>query len=173
MMTPYDAHPSRSLFWKVLAVAAIGCLLLPPFGFCAQPASRETTATDAASTGAVKSGPHAAAEHAAERQALGFVQYLDQGRYTASYAYTSRLLRAKLGRSEFAREVRQAREQAGREESRELLNASYTTDLKGQPVGQYVVLQYGTKFTKKTDAVETLVMSFENGYWRVAGWFIK
>lgn len=123
--------------------------------------------------GNVQAEPDAAAKAAAESQALGFLKYLDHKRYQDSYAYTSRLLRAQLSQGEFAHKVEEARASAGEEKSRELLNASYTTELKGQPAGQYVVLQYGTDFSKKPDATETLVMSFENGYWRVAGWFIK
>lgn len=154
---------------RMAALTAACLLLLPAFGAQTSP----TAPTGSGEAGTAHANPHAAEEAAAESQALGFLQYLDQGRYADSYAYTSRLLRAKLDRNEFAKEVREARESAGVEKSRELLNASYTTDLKGQPKGQYVVLQYGTDFSKKTDAVETLVMSFENGYWRVAGWFIK
>lgn len=155
---------------SAVAILAAGLLLLPlAWG-------SQTTATAPGGDSApatVQDEPHAAAKTAAESQALGFLQYLDQKRFRESYAYTSRLLRAQLGQAEFARKVEEARAPVGQEKSRELLNASYTTTLKGQPAGEYVVLQYGTDFSKRPDATETLVMSFENGYWRVAGWFIK
>jgi hypothetical protein len=117
--------------------------------------------------------PHAAEELAAQRQALGFLEYLDAGRFADSYAYTSALLRAKTTQSAFVNDVQKDRSALGAQQSRKLLNASYTTSLQGQPAGQYVVLQYGTDFANKKNAVETLVLSFENNYWRVAGWFVK
>jgi Protein of unknown function (DUF4019) len=117
--------------------------------------------------------PHAAQELAAQRQALGFLGYLDAGRFADSYAYTSALLRAKTVQSTFVKEVQKDRSALGAKQSRKLLNASYTTSLQGQPAGQYVVLQYGTDFANKKNAVETVVLSFENNYWRVAGWYVK
>ncbi|HEV2274291.1 MAG TPA: DUF4019 domain-containing protein [Acidobacteriaceae bacterium] len=117
--------------------------------------------------------PHASEELAAQRQALGFLQYLDQGRYPDSYAYTSRLIRAKLSQAQFGQEVQKARASLGAKQTRKLLNASYATSLPDAPSGQYVVLQYNTDFANKSNAVETLTLSFENGYWWVAGWYVR
>lgn len=120
------------------------------------------------------SGPppdeHTAAEHAAERQALGFLQYLDQGRYADSYAYTSTLIRSKLDRDQFAKEIEKDRAPMGAKKSRELIDAHYTTQFPDAPAGQYVVLHYRTNFEKKTGDVETVILAYERGYWRVAGW---
>src|ERR1700761_14384 len=40
--------------------------------------------------------PHAAEELAAQRQALGFLGYLDDGRFADSYAYTGMVIRKQL-----------------------------------------------------------------------------
>ncbi len=126
---------------------------------------------------AQKSAPaadaHAAEERAAQKEALGFLQYLDQGRYADSYAYTSAIIRAKMNAAQFAQELKKDRGSAGAKQTRKLLDASYTTSLQGAPAGRYVVLQYNTDFANKKDAVETLTMSYENGYWRVAGWYLR
>ncbi len=115
---------------------------------------------------------HAAEERAAQRQALGFLQYLDQGRYADSYSYTSAIIRAKMNASQFEQDIKKDRAPLGAKQTRKLLNATYATSLPSAPAGQYVVLQYNTDFANKKDAVETLTMSYENGYWRVAGWFL-
>jgi serine/threonine-protein kinase len=115
---------------------------------------------------------HSAEEREAQREALGFLQYLDQGRYADSYSYTSAIIRAKMNAAQFEQEIKKDRAPLGAKQTRKLLNATYATSLSGAPAGQYVVLQYNTDFAKKKDAVETLTMSYENGYWRVAGWFV-
>ena len=117
--------------------------------------------------------PHIAEEQAAERQALGFVGYLDHGRYADSYAYTGMLIRAQLDRDAFAKQVEKARAGTGVLLSRELIDASYTTTVPGAPEGQYVVLHYGASFANRQEAVETLTLAFAKGYWRVSGYYIK
>jgi hypothetical protein len=117
--------------------------------------------------------PHIVEEQAAERQALGFLGYLDHGRFADSYAYTGMLIRSQLDREAFASEVEKARAGTGAIQSRELIDAGYATSVPGAPEGQYVVLHYHSSFAKRADTVETLTLAFANGYWRVSGWYIK
>jgi hypothetical protein len=117
--------------------------------------------------------PHLAEEQAAERQALGFLGYLDHGRYADSYAYTGMLIRAQLDRDAFAKQLEKARAGTGALVSRELIDASYTTTVPGAPDGQYVVLHYRTSFANRQEAEETLTLSLAKGYWRVDGYYIK
>ncbi|MGB8535297.1 MAG: DUF4019 domain-containing protein [Acidobacteriaceae bacterium] len=117
--------------------------------------------------------PHAADELAAERQALGFVGYLDQGRYADSYAYTGMLIRTQLDRDAFSTQIQKTRAGTGALQARELIDAAYTTTLPGAPEGQYVVLHYHVSFANRQDAVETLTLAFAKGYWRIVGYYIK
>jgi Protein of unknown function (DUF4019) len=117
--------------------------------------------------------PHAADELAAQRQALGFVGYLDQGRFADSYAYTGMLIRAQLDRDAFSTQIQKTRVGTGALQSRELIDAGYTTTVSGAPEGQYVVLHYHANFANRQDAVETLWLSLAKGYWRVVGYNIK
>jgi hypothetical protein len=117
--------------------------------------------------------PHSAEEQAAERQALGFLGYLDHGRFADSYAYTGMLIRAQLDRDAFAKEIEKTRAGAGALVSRELIDASYTTTVQGAPDGQYVVLHYGASFANRQQAVETLYLAFAKGYWRMSGYHIQ
>ena len=117
--------------------------------------------------------PHIADEQAAERQALGFVGYLDHGRYADSYAYTGMLIRAQLDRDSFAKQLEKARAGTGALLSRELIDASYATTVPGAPEGQYVVLHYSASFANRQETLETLTLAFAKGYWRVSGYYIK
>jgi Protein of unknown function (DUF4019) len=117
--------------------------------------------------------PHFAEEQAGERQALGFLGYLDHGRYADSYAYTGMLIRAKLDRDAFAKQIEKTRAGTGALLARELMDASFTTTVPGAPEGEYVVLHYGASFADRQEAVETVILSFAKGYWRVNGYNIK
>jgi len=117
--------------------------------------------------------PHAADEQAAERQALGFLGYLDNGRFGDSYAYTGMLIRTQLDRETFASKVEKARAGVGALQGRELIDARYDTSVPGAPVGQYVILHYHASFANRPDAVETVTLAFAKGYWRVVGYYIK
>jgi hypothetical protein len=117
--------------------------------------------------------PHTAEEQAAERQALGFLGYLDHGRYADSYAYTGMLIRAQLDQDSFAQQLEKARAGTGALLSRELIDAGYTTTVPGAPEGQYVVLHYSASFANRQEAVETMTLAFAKGYWRVSGYYIK
>ena len=117
--------------------------------------------------------PHTAEEQAAERQALGFLGYLDHGRYADSYAYTGMLIRAQLDRDSFAKQLEKARAGTGALLSRELIDAGYATTVPGAPEGQYVVLHYSASFANRQEAVETMTLAFAKGYWRVSGYYIK
>ena len=59
--------------------------------------------------GPPQADPHAAEESAAQRQAMGFLGYLDDGRFADSYAYTGMLLRARADRESFTSQIQKAR----------------------------------------------------------------
>jgi hypothetical protein len=119
------------------------------------------------------SDPHTTEEQAAQRQALGFLGYLDHGRFADSYAYTGMLIRSQLDREAFASQVEKARSGTGAIQARELIDAGYSTTVPGAPEGQYVVLHYHSSFANRPDTVETLTLAMAKGYWRVDGWYIK
>ena len=150
---------SQSLIrWIAIAALAAGLVQTPLFAMQEAPQGGD---------------PNAAAEQAAERQALGFLGYLDQGRFADSYAYTGVLLRAQADREKFASQIEKARTGTGALQGRELIDANYTTTVAGAPEGQYVVLHYHANFAGRPDTVETVTLAFAKGYWRVSGWYIK
>lgn len=116
---------------------------------------------------------HQPEEQAAERQALGFLGYLDQGRFADSYAYTGMLIRSSLDRDSFAQKLENARNGVGAIVSRNLIDANYATSVPGAPEGQYVILHYATSYANRPDTVETLTLAFAKGYWWVSGYYIK
>src|ERR1700761_3458313 len=109
-----------------------------------------------AQQGTPPADPHASEELAAQRQALGVLGYLDDGRLADAYAYTGMLLRAKADRESFTTQVQKARANAGALQARELIDAAYNTTVEGAPQGQYVILHYHSNFANRPDTVETV-----------------
>ena len=154
---------SNHLF-RALAAALLAASLTPPTLHAQQGPPPPAAPQD---------DPHAADELAAQRQALGFVGYLDQGRYADSYAYTGMLIRQQLDRDAFSTQIQKTRADTGALQARELIDSSYTTTLPGAPEGQYVVLHYHAGFANRPDTTETVTLAFAKGYWRIAGYYIK
>ena len=123
--------------------------------------------------GPPQADPHAAEELAAQRQAMGFLGYLDDGRFADSYAYTGVLLRAQADRELFTSQIQKARAGTGALQARELIDAAYNTSVEGAPEGQYVILHYHSNFANRPDTVETITLALAKGYWRVDGYYIK
>jgi hypothetical protein len=149
--------------WLAIAVAVAGLAQASLYAMQGPPQAGAPPAED----------PHIAEEQAAERQALGFLGYLDQGRYADSYAYTGMLIRTQLDRDAYATQIAKTRAGVGTLQSRELVDAGYTTTVSGAPEGQYVILHYQASFASRQDAVETVYLGFAKGYWRVVGYNIK
>jgi hypothetical protein len=148
---------SRSFRWASLAVLTTGLLQTPLIAMQGPP----------------QADPHATEESAAQRQALGFLGYLDEGRFTDSYAYTGMLLRAKLDGAAYAAQIQKTRAGTGALQARELIDAAYNTSVEGAPQGQYVILHYHSNFANRPDTVETITLALAKGYWRVDGYYIK
>ena len=161
---------SLSLFRGLAAVVLAASLVPTPLR--AQQGPPPTGAQQAPGTQQAND-PHAADELAAERQALGFLGYLDQGRFADSYAYTGMLIRTQLDRDAFSAQIQKARVGTGAFQSRELIDSAYTTTVPGAPEGQYVILHYHASFANRPDSVETVTLAFAKGYWRVVGYYIK
>ena len=148
---------SRLFRWASLAVLITGLAQTPSIAMQGPP----------------QADPHAAEELAAQRQAMGFLGYLDDGRFADSYAYTGTLLRAQADRELFTSQIQKARAGTGALQARELIDAAYNTSVEGAPVGQYVILHYHSNFANRQDTVETITLALAKGYWRVDGYYIK
>jgi hypothetical protein len=149
-----------------IVVVATGLACAPAFAAQAPPQPEQQQTQPAGD-------PHVEEEAAAQREALGFLGYLDHGRYADSYAYTGMLIRASNYRDAFALQIKKARAGTGALQSRNLIDASYATSVPGAPEGQYVLLHYQASFANRPEAVETLTLAFAKGYWRVSGYYIK
>ncbi|MBA5603997.1 DUF4019 domain-containing protein [Duganella sp. FT3S] len=110
----------------------------------------------------------------ANKSAQSWLALVDTKQYAATWEQAAPPFKAAITKSDWENAVAAARSPVGELEQRVLISASYTEELPSAPRGQYVVIQYKSKFSKKHTAVETITpMKGPDGTWRVSGYFIK
>jgi len=126
----------------------------------------------ASSGGSPSSKP--AAEKAAVESAKAWLDLVDDGRYFKSWEEAAAGFKVAVSQADWEKTARAVRTPLGKMLSRKLKSQQYATSLPGAPDGEYVVIQYDTKFEKKASAVETVTpMLDKDGKWRVSGYYIK
>lgn len=98
-----------------------------------------------------------------------FLAALDRGAAAAIYPELSSVLREASSETTFQALVGTIRGTAGATISRRLIGAAYTEKLPDVRPGRYFVLEFETKFSKRT-LKERVVPRFEDGRWKVAGY---
>ncbi|MFI5114084.1 MAG: DUF4019 domain-containing protein [Terriglobales bacterium] len=113
-------------------------------------------------------------EELAQQSAGNWLALIDSGKYADSWQEAAQLFRAAVGKEQWQSAMRASREPLGKMLSRKLKSATYSKTLPGAPDGEYVVIQYDSRFEHKQAAVETVTpMLDKDGKWRVSGYYIK
>ena len=116
----------------------------------------------------------AAAEQAATEAAEAWLKTLDSGQYAKARDEAAEYLRNAVAKEQWEQALMMPRVQCGKMVSRKLLSKKYIAEIPNAPAGQYVIIQYQTRFQNKTAAVETITPMLEkDGKWRVSGYYIK
>jgi len=110
----------------------------------------------------------------AQTAALKWLALTDAGDYARGWDAASALFQASISKSNWDAALVNSHQPLGRLLSRKLKSASYTRSLPGVPDGEYVVIQYESRFEHKDGAVETITPLLEkDGSWKVSGYFIR
>jgi len=100
--------------------------------------------------------------------------FVTEGKYGESWEQAADFFKKAVSKSDWEKSLNGILPALGKLVSRELLSATFKTSLPGAPDGEYVVIEYKTKFKNKAEAIETVTpMKDTDGIWRVAGYFIK
>lgn len=106
--------------------------------------------------------------------AKAWLAVVDAGRYGDSWEQACAYFRNAVPKQQWEQQAAGVRGPLGKVLSRELDSAEYTTKLPGAPDGEYVVIQYKTKFENKASAIETVTpMRDPDGAFRVSGYYIR
>ena len=147
----------KRILW---VLAAIGACLVAAAAFSTEPAGEKVK--------------EEGARKAAGEAAKSWLGVVDSGRYAESWSQASSLFRKQVSAEQWESAARSAREPLGKLLARNLKSAQYSRTLPGAPDGEYVVIQYDTKFESKKEALETVVtMKEKDEAWRVGGYFIR
>ncbi len=110
----------------------------------------------------------------AEGAVNNWLKLVDSGNYAQSWDDTGAVLKANVAREQWQEVLLRNRGPLGGLISRKLTSAEYTTQLPGAPDGQYVVLQYESRFEHKNSAIETVTPVLDkDGQWRVCLYIVK
>lgn len=99
---------------------------------------------------------------------------VDQGAYGESWDAAAQRFRESIDRDKWQATVESARRPLGSMLVRKLRTATFARALPNAPDGEYVVIQFDTRFEKNALAAETVTSEREkDGTWRVSGYWIK
>ncbi len=118
--------------------------------------------------------PQQKPEQLAQQSSDAWLALVDSGKYAESWQDASSMFQAHVTKEQWQGMLRASRDPLGKTTSRKLKSATDTKTLPGAPDGEYVVIQYESRFEHKQSAVETVTpMLDKDGKWRVSGYFIK
>lgn len=112
-------------------------------------------------------------EKAAIEAARTWVELVDAGNYAESWNEAASYFQANVSKSSWSQQISGVRGPLGKTLSRSVRSSGYHTSLPGAPDGKYVVIQFDTSFQNKASAIETVTPMYENGEWKVSGYFIR
>ena len=105
--------------------------------------------------------------------ALDFLQQLDDGKYADSWKSSAVLMQGKVTEKDWVEKLTRARELSGELLERERKSASYSTEMKDSPDGEYIMLIFTSNYKKASDVSEYVTVMLEDSRWKVAGYIMQ
>jgi len=100
--------------------------------------------------------------------------HVDAGDYAGSWHEASAYVQGAITEQAWVASLTRVRTPMGPLLSRQLKQVQHTTSMQGAPDGDFVVMQFDTRFANKQAAVETVTFLQEKkGEWKAAGYYIK
>ena len=110
----------------------------------------------------------------AVKAARAWLALVDRGDYGASWKEAASYFKGAVSAEKWKEAASGVRGPLGKVQSREVASTTFATSLPGAPDGEYVVIQFKTRFLNKQSAIETVTpMKDKDGKWRVSGYFVK
>ena len=106
--------------------------------------------------------------------AMAWLETMDARRYGVAWEAAAPLLKGAIERTPWETTMQDVRGPLGPAGGRKLRSATYARTLPNAPAGEYVVIEYDTRFQNRPLTVETVTpMKQPDGTWKVAGYFIR
>jgi hypothetical protein len=108
------------------------------------------------------------------RQSKSWLETIDNSKYKESWNNSSPAFKKAVSEQQWISSMAQNRKPLGKVINRILKNKKHTDQIPGFSKGDFLVVQYQTKFESRESAIETVTMHLENsGEWRALGYYIK
>jgi hypothetical protein len=106
--------------------------------------------------------------------ARAWLALVDGARYGESWDTASERFRSAMERVKWEATIQAARGPLGVTLSRKVRTVAFTHSLPGAPEGDYVVVQFDTRFANGAQSIETVTAEREkDGAWRISGYWIR
>lgn len=102
-----------------------------------------------------------------------FLELVDSGAYAVSWQSSASLMKSKVTEQEWTEKLTQARSLSGMLIERTQKSASYSTEAKDSPDGEYIMLIYDSRFQKAEEVAEYVTVMLDGDQWKVAGYFMQ
>jgi hypothetical protein len=109
----------------------------------------------------------------AKPAAVEFLGLIDDAKYAESWESSAGLMRDKVTRKDWIDKLNKARNLSGDLVQRVQKSASYATEAKDSPDGEYIMLIYESDFQRAEDVSEYVTVMLEGDEWKVAGYFMQ
>lgn len=106
-------------------------------------------------------------------QAQALIQGLDAGAYGRAWDQASTLFQTQTPRSPFVTGMASLRGRWGDPGARSVRAVGFSATVKGAPPGAYAAVLFATAFAQGIEAEEKLIVTLQDGQWRLAGYFIR
>ncbi len=117
--------------------------------------------------------PDADKAERARAAAAVFLDRVDAEEYGDSWDLLADLAQEKISREKWTEQLAEARERSGTLVEREQEDASFSTEAKDSPEGEYILLSYDSRFEKAADVTEYVTVMLTDQGWKVAGYFMQ
>jgi hypothetical protein len=112
-------------------------------------------------------------EQVAQAAAEAWLKMADAGQYGESWDAAAELFKKQVTRQQWIDALTNVHAPLGGLASRKVRASQFMTDLPGAPTGEYVVIEYDSRFTNGSAMIERITpMKDPDGTWRVSGYFI-
>jgi hypothetical protein len=100
--------------------------------------------------------------------------HVDAGDYAGSWREASTYFQGAITEKAWVESLNGVRTPLGKRLSRQFKKTQHTQSMPGAPDGDYVVMQFDTRFEHKHAAVETVTcMQEKHGEWKATGYYMK
>jgi hypothetical protein len=109
----------------------------------------------------------------ATNAALAWLAVVDAGKYGESWQTAAEYFRDNITQSRWETLLADARGKLGHVQARKATSVQYARDLPKAPPGEYVMIQYTTRFENGLHTETVTPMKEKDGSWKVSGYQIK